>query len=135
MAMSRKVIVVGDKVLIKPEEENAKTPSGLYLPQGVASKENVAVTNAAGSLTSPTSLISSTIGRIADFRTHWRVLVETWPAATQFEGRLVFMADDIQDEPRREGPPKLRGSTHEDVLRAAYDLPEAEIRATLRSLV
>ena len=38
----REVIVVGDKVLIKPEEENAKTPSGLYLPQGVAAKENVA---------------------------------------------------------------------------------------------
>ena len=38
----REVIVVGDKVLVKPEEENAKTPSGLYLPQGVASKEAVA---------------------------------------------------------------------------------------------
>lgn len=39
--MSRKVIVVGDKVLIKPEEESSKTPSGLYLPQGVAAKETV----------------------------------------------------------------------------------------------
>ncbi|HEX6924129.1 MAG TPA: co-chaperone GroES family protein [Longimicrobiaceae bacterium] len=39
---TREVIVVGDKVLIKPEEENSKTPSGLYLPQGVASKEAVA---------------------------------------------------------------------------------------------
>lgn len=39
--MSRKVIVVGDKVLIKPEEESTKTPSGLYLPQGVAEKEAV----------------------------------------------------------------------------------------------
>lgn len=38
----REVIVVGDKVLIKPEEENSKTPSGLYLPQGVSSKEAVA---------------------------------------------------------------------------------------------
>lgn len=38
----REVIVVGDKVLIKPEEESAKTSSGLYLPQGVAAKENVA---------------------------------------------------------------------------------------------
>ena len=36
------MIVVGDKVLIKPEEESTKTPSGLYLPQGVASKEAVA---------------------------------------------------------------------------------------------
>lgn len=39
---AREVIVVGDKVLIKPEEESSKTPSGLYLPQGVAAKETVA---------------------------------------------------------------------------------------------
>jgi chaperonin GroES len=37
----RQVIVVGDKVLVKPEEEASKTPSGLYLPQGVAEKETV----------------------------------------------------------------------------------------------
>lgn len=39
--MGREVILVGDKVLIKPEEED-KTPSGLYLPAGVATKEQVA---------------------------------------------------------------------------------------------
>lgn len=39
--MPRQVIVVGDKVLVKPEEEASKTPSGLYLPQGVAAKETV----------------------------------------------------------------------------------------------
>jgi chaperonin GroES len=39
--LGREVVVVGDKVLIKPQEED-KTPSGLYLPQGVSSKENVA---------------------------------------------------------------------------------------------
>jgi len=39
--LKREVIVVGDKVLIKPEEENAKTPSGLFLPQGVREKEAV----------------------------------------------------------------------------------------------
>jgi co-chaperonin GroES (HSP10) len=39
--MAREVIVVGDKVLIKPEEEAARTPSGLYLPQGVSEKETV----------------------------------------------------------------------------------------------
>ena len=39
--MSREVILIGDKVLIKPEEENNKTPSGLYLPQGVQHKEEV----------------------------------------------------------------------------------------------
>jgi chaperonin GroES len=37
----REVVVVGDKVLIKPEEESSKTPSGLYLPQGVQEKEAV----------------------------------------------------------------------------------------------
>jgi chaperonin GroES len=37
--MSREVIVVGDKVLIKPEEENSKTPSGLLLPAGVRENE------------------------------------------------------------------------------------------------
>jgi chaperonin GroES len=40
-AMTRQVIVVGDKVLVKPEEEASKTPSGLFLPQGVAAKETV----------------------------------------------------------------------------------------------
>jgi len=39
--MSREVILIGDKVLIKPEEENSKTPSGLYLPQGVAQQEQI----------------------------------------------------------------------------------------------
>jgi chaperonin GroES len=39
--LKREVIVVGDKVLIKPEEETAKTPSGLFLPQGVREKEAV----------------------------------------------------------------------------------------------
>jgi chaperonin GroES len=39
--MSREVILIGDKVLIKPEEENDKTPSGLFLPQGVQQKEQV----------------------------------------------------------------------------------------------
>jgi chaperonin GroES len=40
--VARELVVVGDKVLVKPEEENQKTPSGLYLPQGVSAKEDVA---------------------------------------------------------------------------------------------
>lgn len=40
--MSREVILIGDKVLIKPEEDESRTPSGLYLPQGVKEKEEVA---------------------------------------------------------------------------------------------
>lgn len=40
-AFDREVVVVGDKVLLKAEEESGKTPSGLYLPQGVKEKEAV----------------------------------------------------------------------------------------------
>jgi len=36
-----RIIVVGDKILIKPEEENQKTISGLYHPPGVSEKEKV----------------------------------------------------------------------------------------------
>ena len=34
-------IVVGDRVLVKPQEETSRTSSGLYLPAGVAEKEKV----------------------------------------------------------------------------------------------
>lgn len=34
-------IVVGDRVLVKPQEESSRTSSGLYLPAGVAEKERV----------------------------------------------------------------------------------------------
>jgi len=36
-----KLIVIGDRVLIKPEKEPGKTTSGLYLPPGVKEKENI----------------------------------------------------------------------------------------------
>ena len=36
-----KFIVIGDKVLIKPQEAFDKTSSGLYLPPGVTEKEKV----------------------------------------------------------------------------------------------
>lgn len=36
-----KFIVVGDRVLIRPEEDSAKTASGLYLPPGVSEKEKI----------------------------------------------------------------------------------------------
>ncbi len=35
------IVVIGDKVLIKPEETINKTTSGLYLPPGVTEKERV----------------------------------------------------------------------------------------------
>ncbi|MBX7126464.1 MAG: co-chaperone GroES family protein [Cyclobacteriaceae bacterium] len=37
----KKLIVVGDRVLIRPARESDKTPSGLYLPPGVQEKERI----------------------------------------------------------------------------------------------
>ena len=37
----RKLVIVGDRVLIKPSKESEKTDSGLYLPPGVLEKEKV----------------------------------------------------------------------------------------------
>lgn len=37
----KKLIVIGDRVLIKPSEPSERTASGLYLPPGVQEKEKV----------------------------------------------------------------------------------------------
>jgi chaperonin GroES len=37
----RKLIIIGDRLLIKPSSQNEKTESGLYLPPGVQEKEKV----------------------------------------------------------------------------------------------
>ncbi|RXK85298.1 co-chaperone GroES [Filimonas effusa] len=37
----RKLIIIGDRVLIKPAETSQRTPSGLYLPPGVQEREKV----------------------------------------------------------------------------------------------
>ena len=37
----KKLIVVGDRVLIKPKKNQDKTKSGLYLPPGVQEKEQI----------------------------------------------------------------------------------------------
>ena len=37
----KKLVVVGDRVLIKPKQPNEKTQSGLFLPPGVHEKEKV----------------------------------------------------------------------------------------------
>lgn len=37
----KKLIVIGDRLLIKPTKPNEQTPSGLYLPPGVQEKEKV----------------------------------------------------------------------------------------------
>lgn len=39
--MGRELIVVGDRVLILPDEGEDRTHTGLYLPQGVKEKEKV----------------------------------------------------------------------------------------------
>lgn len=41
MINTEKIIIVGDRILIKPEEDINKTNSGLYLPPGVQEKEKV----------------------------------------------------------------------------------------------
>lgn len=37
----KKLLIVGDRVLVKPKKENERTDSGLYLPPGVQEKEKV----------------------------------------------------------------------------------------------
>ena len=41
MVNTERIVVVGDRVLIKPESDLEKTKSGLYLPPGVTEKEKV----------------------------------------------------------------------------------------------
>ncbi len=41
MINTEKIIIVGDRVLVKPEDAANKTNSGLYLPPGVQEKEKV----------------------------------------------------------------------------------------------
>lgn len=37
----KNLIVVGDRVLIKPKKSDNRTPSGLYLPPGIQEKEKI----------------------------------------------------------------------------------------------
>ncbi|MBU4305662.1 MAG: co-chaperone GroES family protein [Candidatus Omnitrophica bacterium] len=39
--MGRELIIIGDRVLIKPDNQKEMTSSGLYLPQGTYEKEKV----------------------------------------------------------------------------------------------
>jgi len=41
MKSKKQLIVVGDRILIKPDSEKDKTTSGLYRPQGLETKEKV----------------------------------------------------------------------------------------------
>jgi hypothetical protein len=63
------------------------------------------------------------------------VAVETWPERDGYHGRLVFTQErDKCQSDRREGPDALRGSTREDVISEAYELPEENLRQLFRSL-
>lgn len=39
--MKKELIIVGDRVLISPDEDKNRTDTGLYLPEGVREKEEV----------------------------------------------------------------------------------------------
>jgi chaperonin GroES len=41
ISAKKQIIVVGDRVLVQPEEQKGKTHHGLYLPQGVEDKDKV----------------------------------------------------------------------------------------------
>ena len=41
MKNKKQIVVVGDRVLIKPDDSKERTSFGLYLPQGVETKEKV----------------------------------------------------------------------------------------------
>lgn len=41
MELTENLIIIGDRVLIKPKSESNQTKSGLYLPPGVKEKEEI----------------------------------------------------------------------------------------------
>lgn len=78
---------------------------------------------------------SSPMRRLTEHHTRWRVVVQTWPEQNGFHGRFVFEPDGFHPEGEtREGPPLLSGTSREEVLRSAYDVPESRLRALLHSL-
>ena len=78
---------------------------------------------------------SSPIRRLNGDRSSWRVVVQTWSDRDGFHGRFVFEPDGARPaRETREGPDALTGTSREDVLRSAYDVPEERLRALLHSL-
>ena len=78
---------------------------------------------------------SSTLGRLAAQASRWRVVVEAWPVEDRYRGRLVFQADDRRAGRVRESADFLSGRSVEEVVNAAYELPEQRIRVLLHSLL
>jgi hypothetical protein len=78
---------------------------------------------------------TSTIRRISEGRSRWRVPVETWPECDEYRGRLLFRDDSPAVPPQeRESSVTLHGRSHEDVLSIAHDLPDDRLRRVLNSL-
>jgi len=78
---------------------------------------------------------TSTICRIGEGRERWRVAVETWPERDRYRGRLLFRRDDAMTwDDLRETAPLLSGTTREDVLALAHEMPEDRLRRVLHSL-
>ncbi|OQX85703.1 hypothetical protein B6D60_07460 [candidate division KSB1 bacterium 4484_87] len=39
--IEKEIVVIGDRILVNPDTDKQKTPSGLYLPQGITAKEQI----------------------------------------------------------------------------------------------
>jgi len=80
--------------------------------------------------------IEATIGRFDAERRRWRVVVEAWPTEEHYSGRLVFQQDGVNAaRGSRASAPLLSGRTPEEVVSAAHEIPEKQVRALLHSLL
>jgi hypothetical protein len=68
----------------------------------------------------------------------WRVGVETWRGRDGWLGRFVFEPTPPVPSNRgvmpQEGPVALQGTTLEELVALAYDVPEPQLRAVLLSM-
>jgi hypothetical protein len=76
----------------------------------------------------------SAIRRIGDGHTRWRVIVESWRSVKGFQGRFVFEPEGSVTESLREGPSALIAESREELVRAAHDVSDDDLRALCRSL-
>jgi hypothetical protein len=77
---------------------------------------------------------TAAIRRIGEGRARWTVLVESWQDRDAYRGRLLFRSDTASARPpERESAALLSGSSHEDVLSRAHDLPEDQLQRLLKS--
>ena len=78
---------------------------------------------------------AATIRRLSAEGTRWRVRVESWASDGGVAGRFVFEPDEPRSmyAPRASGP-TLRAERREEVVAAAYEMPETRLRELLHSL-